>query len=189
MNVFTRGVKNLDPVIGFEIVAFMVSLILVLAFPLSFVFQITLQTKVLFLGFGGACLSYLLLIALSQSQNLLKDIRKFHIGEIGKSQNYKYFWYPILVSVPEEMLFRLALPSVIFLIIPSWPWSVLIASVAFGLVHMRKGVSFLVPLTAFAIGVIFALVYELSGKNLLTPILAHFLFTIFRVRKFASLNE
>lgn len=184
---FTRvGRKQIDPVIGFEIIAFISALILILIFPADFIFKMFLSPRVLILGVGGAILSYLLLILLSQSTNLLKDIRKFHIQEIGQPISYKYFWYPILVSFPEELLFRLALPTVIFMLIPIWSLSVFLASVLFGVAHFRKNISPLVPVTAFAIGVVFAIVYELSGKNILAPIVAHFVFTIFRVSKFAG---
>lgn len=178
--------KQLDIVLNFEIITFIVCMVFILFSPFYLRLEFNLSATALFLGFGGAVISYFLLILLSQSNNLLKDIRRFHQGVVGRPLGFKYFWYPFLVSIPEELLFRLVLPALVLFFIPIWPWNVLIASILFGMAHIRKGISPLVPLTAFAIGVVFAVVYELSGKNMLAPILAHFIFTLLRVYKFGN---
>ena len=71
-------------------------------------------------------------------------------------------------------MFRLVLPALVLFLFHLAGNVLIVASLGW---RIRKRHP-LVPLTAFAIGVVFAVVYELSGKNMLAPILAHFIFTI-----------
>jgi len=176
--------KTLDLVLKFEIAAFLGCTILIALYPSIFRYNLQLSFKGFFIALAGAIIAYALVLVLNEHKNFNRDIKLFHRGVIGRPLFFKFFWYPLLVSVPEELLFRLVLPSIILITTRDYFVSAVFSSLLFGAAHIRKGVTTLIPIFAFAIGLIFVFVLFASDNNILTPILAHLIFTILRVSKF-----
>jgi uncharacterized protein len=76
----------------------------------------------------------------------------------------------LTAGVVEELLFRLALPALLFGVFGSAPLAFLIAALVFGLLHIYQGpqgIAF-----AFVLGLVFTALYLLSG-TILVPIVFH----------------
>lgn len=76
----------------------------------------------------------------------------------------------LTAGVVEELLFRLAMPAVIFGVTGSGILSFLLAAVIFGLLHIYQGPQGM--FFAFVLGLVFTALYLLSGSIVL-PILVH----------------
>jgi membrane protease YdiL (CAAX protease family) len=76
----------------------------------------------------------------------------------------------VTAGVVEELLFRLALPAVLFGVLGSGVLAFLLAGVLFGLLHIYQGPAGMV--FAFVLGVLFTALYLLSG-TILVPMLMH----------------
>lgn len=76
----------------------------------------------------------------------------------------------VTAGIVEELLFRLALPALLFGITGSAPVAFLGAAIAFGLLHIYQGP--LGMLFAFVLGLVFTAFYVLSG-SILVPIVLH----------------
>jgi len=81
----------------------------------------------------------------------------------------------INAGLVEELLFRFALPSLLFGILGSGPVSFLIASLLFGLLHLYQGPVGVI--TSAVLGLVFCAIYVLSGSILLA-IVVHALFDL-----------
>ncbi|QNO36880.1 CPBP family intramembrane metalloprotease [Protaetiibacter sp. SSC-01] len=75
-------------------------------------------------------------------------------------------------GVFEETMFRLALPTLLFGIVPNGPLAFAIASMLFGALHLYQ--KWVGVLTATLLGVVFAYLYLVSG-TILVPIVVHVL--------------
>jgi len=64
----------------------------------------------------------------------------------------------------EELLFRLAMPALLFGITGSGPWAFIIASALFGALHIYQGT--VGVLVTFVLGLVFSFVYVLTGSIL-----------------------
>jgi len=76
----------------------------------------------------------------------------------------------LTAGVVEELLFRLALPALLFGVLGSGPLAFLLAALLFGALHMYQGP--LGILFAFVLGLLFTLLYLVSG-SILAPIALH----------------
>jgi membrane protease YdiL (CAAX protease family) len=76
----------------------------------------------------------------------------------------------VTAGIVEELLFRLALPAVLFGVLGSGILAFLLACVLFGLLHIYQGPAGMV--FAFVLGLVFTALYLLSGTILL-PIVVH----------------
>ena len=81
----------------------------------------------------------------------------------------------INAGLMEELLFRLALPALVFGVIGSAPLAFLLVAVFFGLLHAYQGR--VGAITAAVLGLVFTLVYILSG-SIVVPIVVHMLFDL-----------
>ncbi len=81
----------------------------------------------------------------------------------------------INAGLVEELLFRFALPALLFGILGSGPVSFLIASLLFGLLHLYQGLVGVI--TSAVLGLVFCAIYVLSGSILLA-IVVHALFDL-----------
>ncbi|CAN5505063.1 hypothetical protein BH09ACT4_BH09ACT4_15210 [soil metagenome] len=76
----------------------------------------------------------------------------------------------LTAGVVEELLFRLALPAILFGVFGNGPVAFGIAAVLFGLLHIYQGPQGM--FFAFVLGVVFTALYVLSG-SILVPIVLH----------------
>jgi membrane protease YdiL (CAAX protease family) len=76
----------------------------------------------------------------------------------------------LTAGVVEELLFRLALPAVIFGVLGSGILAFLLAALVFGLLHIYQGPAGM--FFAFVLGLLFTALYLLSG-TILVPIVVH----------------
>ena len=76
----------------------------------------------------------------------------------------------LTAGVVEELLFRLALPALLFGIIGDGPIAFLAAAVVFGLLHIYQGLPGIV--FAFVLGLVFTALYIASG-TIVVPIVLH----------------
>lgn len=76
----------------------------------------------------------------------------------------------INAGISEELLFRLALPALVFDLIGSAPWAFLVCAVLFGTLHAYQGP--VGAVTATVLGLLFTALYVLTG-SILVPIVAH----------------
>jgi membrane protease YdiL (CAAX protease family) len=76
----------------------------------------------------------------------------------------------VTAGIVEELLFRLALPAVLFGVLGSGILAFVLACVVFGLLHIYQGPAGMV--FAFVLGLVFTALYLLSGTILL-PIVVH----------------
>ena len=81
----------------------------------------------------------------------------------------------INAGLVEELLFRFALPALLFGILGSGPVSFLIASLLFGLLHLYQGPAGVI--TSAVLGLVFCAIYVLSGSIFLA-IVVHALFDL-----------
>jgi membrane protease YdiL (CAAX protease family) len=81
----------------------------------------------------------------------------------------------INAGLVEELLFRFALPALLFGILGSGPVSFLLASLLFGLLHLYQGAVGVI--TSAVLGLVFCVIYVLSGSILLA-IVVHALFDL-----------
>lgn len=127
-------------------------------------------------GAVGLLLGALAIVFLARNATEVPTIGDIHALLPRNRAELKFGWLlSINAGVVEELLFRLALPALIFGVFGNALLAISVSLVVFGLLHVYQGVAGMIG--SFVIGVVLMTVFLGTG-NIIWPIIAHAVFDL-----------
>lgn len=127
-------------------------------------------------GSIGLFAGVLALVFLGRNAKEVPTIGDIHALLPRNRAELKFGWFlSINAGVVEELLFRLAVPALIFAVFGNALVAIIVSLVVFGALHAYQGVGGVIG--SFLIGVIFMAVFLATG-NILWPIIVHAVFDL-----------
>lgn len=127
-------------------------------------------------GAIGLFLGLLALVFLGRNAAEVPTIGDIHALLPRNRAELKFGWaLSINAGVVEELLFRLAIPTLIFAVLGNALLAIIVSLIIFGLLHAYQGVSGVIG--SFVLGVILMAVFLVTG-NIVWPIIVHAVFDL-----------